>query len=267
MTQFTGERPDDTTMPASLQALHDAGYEQIAARLGSGTLLDVGCGVGSGSAVFLAPGRRVVGVDYSPETAAQAARRFGDAGLRTTCMDGTQLGVADGSVDFVSSLHLIEHFTQPELHVAELARVVADDGTCFVVTPNEPADFENPFHLTLFRPESLERLLRVYFDDVTIEGLDGSAAVKAEFDKRRRFARAVLRVDFMGLRHKLPRRHYVALHALARRLAYPVIHWRQRRDPAPPATAADFHISADIDDTTFVLFATAREPRRGAAAR
>ncbi len=186
---------------------------------------------------------------------------------RRRLADGTQLGVADGSVDFVSSLHLIEHFTHPELHVAELARVVADDGTCFVVTPNEPADFENPFHLTLFRPESLERLLRVYFDDVTIEGLDGSAAVKAEFDKRRRFARAVLRIDFMGLRHKLPRRHYVALHALARRLAYPVIHWRQRRDPAPPATAADFHISADIDDTTFVLFATAREPRRGAAAR
>ena len=265
MAQFTGERPDDTTMPASLQALHDAGYEQIAARLGKGVLLDVGCGVGSGSAVFLGDERRVFGIDYSPETAASAASHYGARGFRTMCMDGTRLGVADNSVDFVTSLHLIEHFTEPERHVAELARVLDDKGTCFVVTPNEPADFENPFHLTLFRPDNLARLLGMYFDEVEVEGLDGSPAVKADFERRRKFGRAVLKIDFLGLRHKLPRRQYVALHSFARRLAYPIIQRRQRKNPAPPVTAADFHISREIDDTTFVLFATARRPKRAGA--
>ena len=45
------------------------------------------------------------------------------------------------------SSHIIEHFVAPEQHVAELARVATADGTAFVITPNRPADFENPFHV------------------------------------------------------------------------------------------------------------------------
>ena len=65
--QLTGERPQQGVTPDSLLALHAAGYRTIIERLGSGTVLDVGCGQGFESARFLAPGRRVVGVDYSAE--------------------------------------------------------------------------------------------------------------------------------------------------------------------------------------------------------
>ncbi len=34
--------------------------------------------------------------------------------------------------------------------MAELARVLTDDGVACFLTPNKPADFENPFHLHLF---------------------------------------------------------------------------------------------------------------------
>ena len=86
-----------------------------------------------------------------------------------------------GSVDAVVSSHIIEHFTMPETHVAELARVCTDDGAAFVITPNRPADFENPFHVYLFEAKQLASLLRLFFHEVEVIGLDGSAELKADF--------------------------------------------------------------------------------------
>ena len=56
--QLTGERPQQGVTPDSLLALHAAGYRTVIERLGSGTVLDVGCGQGFESARFLAPDRR-----------------------------------------------------------------------------------------------------------------------------------------------------------------------------------------------------------------
>ena len=70
-----------------------------------------------------APDRQVVGVDYSAEAVATAAARYGPDGLRVAQMDALGLGFLPASFDGACSSHLIEHFTDPEPHVAELARV------------------------------------------------------------------------------------------------------------------------------------------------
>jgi hypothetical protein len=44
--------------------------------------------------------------------------------------------------------------------------------------------------------------------------------VKADFEKRRAMADKLLRLDPLGLRHKLPRSAFVWLHATGRRVAY-----------------------------------------------
>ena len=83
---------------------------------------------------------------------ATAAASYGPAGLRVAQMDALRAGVRAGEFRRACSSHLIEHFTDPEPHVAEMARVLKDDGLACVLTPNKPADFENPFHLHLFEP-------------------------------------------------------------------------------------------------------------------
>jgi 2-polyprenyl-3-methyl-5-hydroxy-6-metoxy-1,4-benzoquinol methylase len=65
----------------------------------------------------------------------------------------------DGTFDWVCSSHLIEHFPDAEAHAAELARVLSPRGQAFVITPNAPADFENPFHIRLFRRSELAAVL------------------------------------------------------------------------------------------------------------
>jgi SAM-dependent methyltransferase len=261
--QLTGERPQQGVTPDSLLALHAAGYRTVIERLGSGTVLDVGCGQGFESARFLAPGRRVVGADYSAEAVEIAGRTYRSAGLETAQMNALALGFAEGSFDWGCSSHLIEHFDDPEGHVSELSRVLRDGGTAFFLTPNAPADFENPFHIHLFEPPELRALLSKYFHDVTVQGLDAVPHVKADFTARRVKAQKVLKLDFLDLRHKIPRAWYIGFYTRALPLAYKVIA-RGDSGGATGITADDFFVTDDLDTTTMVLFATASRPRRGA---
>ena len=260
--KLTGERPIEGKTPSSLLALHAAGYDAVIERLGDGRVLDLGCGLGDESARLAGPGRQVIGIDYDAATAGEAAGAHRE--LLTACADGAVLPLRTGSFDTVCSSHLIEHFVDPEPHVSEISRVLAADGSAFFLTPNKPADFENPYHVHLFDPADLARMLGRHFDDVTVYGLDGDPVVKADFERRRKLARRLLAIDVLGLRHRLPRKAYVALHATARRLAYPVLATlaRLRRGtPAPVITADQFALTSAIDASTLVLFAVARRPR------
>ncbi len=171
------------------------------------------------------------------------------------------LGLSTASFDWICSSHLIEHFTEPRNHVVELARVLADDGTAFFLTPNAPADFENPFHLHLFERPELETLLSEHFARVWVGGLDATEWVKADFAARRRKAERLLRLDVFDLRHRLPRSWYVAAYTRLLPVAYRVL---SRRDTggATGITADDWFVTEETDDTTLVLFAAASRPRR-----
>jgi SAM-dependent methyltransferase len=247
--------------PDSLLALHAAGYRTVIERLGAGSVLDVGCGQGFESARLLADDRTVTGVDYSAEAVAFARERWSGAGLRVAQMNALSLGFEEASFQWACSSHLIEHFTQPEGHVAELARVLTDDGTAFFLTPNAPADFENPFHVYLFEPDELHRLLSRYFHEVTVQGLDPTASVKADFTARRVKADKVLRLDVFDLRHKIPRSWYIAAYTRALPIAYKVMA-RGDSGGSTGITADDFSVTDHLDRTTMVLFATASRPRR-----
>ncbi len=259
--KLTGERPMEGATPDSLLALHDAGYREVVARLGEGIVLDVGCGVGGQTARLAAPARLVVGVDYFSPTARDAGRTFGRAGLRFAGMDGSRLGFREGAVDAVVSSHIIEHFTNPERHVAELARVLADHGTAFVITPNAPADFENPFHVHLFETGHLASLLRLFFAHVDVLGLEGDDVLQADFAARRASGERLLRLDPLRLRHKLGRRPYVWAyeHALPR-----VYKAMGAARSGVGSGIDDSHLFATdaINAATPVLLAVASRPRR-----
>ncbi len=259
--RLTGERPPQGVTPDSLLALHAAGYRAVIERLGPGTLLDVGCGEGFESIRLAAPDRPVVGVDYADAAIGTAAHRFGRQGLRAARMEATRLGLATGSFRWVCSSHLIEHFEEPAAHVAEMARVLAEDGAAFVLTPNEPADFENPFHVHLFGRAALRRLLEEHFEEVWLGGVDAVAHVKADFAARRTKAERLLRLDVLDLRHRIPRRWYIAAYTRLLPLAYRLIA-RQDTGGATGITADDWFVTEELDDSTLVLFAVARRPRR-----
>lgn len=260
-SRLTGERPQQGVTPDSLLALHEAGYRAVLERIGKGRILDVGCGQGFESARFLDPGRHVVGVDYSADATSTAVARYGAQGLRVAQMDALALGLLDASFDGACSSHLIEHFTDPEPHVAELARVIKDDGVLCLVTPNGPTDFENPFHLHLFDRKELREMLDRHFGDVWLGGVDAAPHVKADFEARRIKGNKLLKLDALDLRHRMPYSWYVWAYTRLLPLAYKVVA-RGDTGGLTGITADDWFVTEEPDETTLVLFAVARAPRR-----
>jgi SAM-dependent methyltransferase len=259
--RLTGERPLQGVTPDSLLALHEAGYRIVRERIGTGRILDVGCGHGFESVRFLAPDREVVGVDYSSEAVAAASASYGGQGLRVAQMDALALGVATASFDGVCSSHLIEHFTEPEPHVAELARVLRDDGVVCILTPNKTADFENPFHLHLFDPDDLQSMLGRHFGDVHLVGMDTADDIKAHFEARRKKAARLLRFDVFDLRHRVPHSWYVWAYTRLLPLAYKLLA-HDEYGGVTGITADDWFTTDAVDDSTLLLFAVARRPLR-----
>ena len=254
--------------PDSLLALHDAGYREVLARLGPGVVVDVGCGIGAETERLAAPDRFVIGADYSTETVRLAsstyANRAADDGpLHFVASDGAVLGLRGGSVDYVVSSHIIEHFVNPALHAIELARVLRTSGTALVITPNAPADFENPFHVYLFERAQLRSLLGLFFEDVEVHGLEGSPELKADFAARRASGERLLKLDVFQLRRKLPRSWYVGAYTRVLPIVYKVM--GSNAGVGSGLDDSHFHMTDDVKPDTPVLFAVARSPRRSVA--
>src|SRR3954453_24172013 len=105
MAKLTGERPMAGATPDSLLAFHDAGYREMAERIGPGTVLDVGCGVGDQTARLAGVGRQVVGVPYDAHPAIDAGREFEPQGLLFAAMDNARIAAGAGAIDWGCSSH------------------------------------------------------------------------------------------------------------------------------------------------------------------
>jgi SAM-dependent methyltransferase len=105
-------------------------------------VLELGCGPGW---LWQAAGRRGPAValdltltDLSPGMVEQATARARQAGpgwtVRGQTADASALPFADGSFDVVVACHMLYHLPHPALGVAEIARVLADDGAALIAT-------------------------------------------------------------------------------------------------------------------------------------
>jgi 2-polyprenyl-3-methyl-5-hydroxy-6-metoxy-1,4-benzoquinol methylase len=95
--------------------------------------LDAGCGYGLFSEAAAARGAVVISVDIGERLVARTLARAGSHGLVS---DACQLAVREESLDVVVCSEMLEHTRAPERAVAELARVLRDDGLLVLTTPN-----------------------------------------------------------------------------------------------------------------------------------
>ncbi len=98
------------------------------------TVLDVGCGDGSVSRLFLEAGHRVCGVDIVPELVQKAIEKDIEAKAADITKDG--LPFANKEMDIVYAGALIEHLYDPESFLKECYRVLKEEGIVVLSTPN-----------------------------------------------------------------------------------------------------------------------------------
>jgi methionine biosynthesis protein MetW len=96
--------------------------------------LDVGCGDGGTSGVWLARhAASYAGVDVSDAAVKMARSRGLDA---RTITDAAQLPFGDGTFDLAVCIEVLEHLFAPQLAVAEIVRALRPGGRVILTVPN-----------------------------------------------------------------------------------------------------------------------------------
>jgi SAM-dependent methyltransferase len=252
--RFTGERlhTDDPRFGLDI-ARHIAAYEYARGCIGGGHVLDLGSGSGYGTARLADTTSLRVGVDrVAPE---RASRRPGTCFV---CADLSALPFAAGRFDAVLSFQVIEHLENPADHLDAVARLMRPNGIALLTTPNAlMSDGANPYHVHEYDAEELANRLRARFADVTLHGIGMSDAVRATLGARSRRIRAILRLDPLRLRERLPAALTRALFAFFAVL----VRFRGPRTQSSDAVSwRDFPIGAPSDDCLDLL-AVCRRPR------
>jgi SAM-dependent methyltransferase len=210
---------------------HEAAYAALAPFTLGARLLEAGCGEGYGADLFAGSASRVVALDYDELTAKHVVTRY--PGVDVVRGDLQRLPLADGAVDVVACLQVIEHLWDQPGFVADCARVLRPCGTLLVTTPNRltfspgsRADDRplNPFHTRELAHAELRSLLDPQF--------------------------VVTRV--LGLQHGRRLRRFERRHGslVSAQISGPPETWpRAVRRVVPTVTAADFTVDTDAPET------------------
>lgn len=106
----------------------------LAAPAQGAELLDVACGDGSFLSVAIDRGVAASGTDLSPVAIEIAQRTVPGGAFRVA--DAEALPYDESSFDVVTCLGSLEHFPNPDMGAAEIARVLRPDGTAVIFLPN-----------------------------------------------------------------------------------------------------------------------------------
>jgi 2-polyprenyl-3-methyl-5-hydroxy-6-metoxy-1,4-benzoquinol methylase len=138
---------------------------------------EVGSGKGYLLAVLERLGWHSLGIELSPSAAGHARTAFGVETFTGTTGDYFSTDAEKDTFSVVLCIDVIEHVTDPEAFVRDLARLTAAGGTVMIDTPNGAAwhiDIEgvgwrgfNPFHIYLFNAGNLTKLLERHGFKVT----------------------------------------------------------------------------------------------------
>lgn len=175
--QFTGERlvaGDSMLTPMRVENL--ARFRFFLARASGARALDLGCGVGEGTAFLRAYiGWQVVGVDLASEALIAAEQEYGASGAHFVQSDVRHLGFVAELFDAIISVEVIEHLTNPVPYLLEAARVLRTGGIFFLTTPNRLRSSPTPGslwpeHVREYSPDELAALLQSVFPRVELWG-------------------------------------------------------------------------------------------------
>jgi SAM-dependent methyltransferase len=241
---FTGERllADDPLFAADFSR-HLKAYQFAQECVRGKSVLDAGCGDGYGTDLLAQAAVRALGVDRSADTVAVAARRYHRPNLGYRVCELDRLTDLGEHFNVVCNFQVLEHLIDPRPFLRQVRQVFEPGGYLIVTTPNRLNSLvENPYHVHEYSGSDLERLLREVFAHVEVRGVCGNERAMAYDRARAAQATRILRLDPLGLRHRLPRGLiewvYPKLARLVRRNV------TQADRSAATITAADFSITS-----------------------
>jgi len=211
----SGERvfPEDVhTMEEHIVYLkHVFIYEFLASQIkSSDKVLEVGFGQGYGVSYMSNYSNEVHGVEVNNDLVMYAKNKHRISNCFFNYYDGTTLPFKENSFDVIVSSHVIEHIEKDKEHIEEIYRVLKNNGTLFLITPNRKTRVKpnkKPwfrFHVREYTENDLISLTKLYFQDVNIKGIDAKEDVRKLELNRIKKAQFIDSLDPFNLRKFIP---------------------------------------------------------------
>ena len=168
---WTGERLETHIFTENtIEHLHRYG---VAIQLALGkVVLDIASGEGYGSNLLSRVAIKVTGVDISADTIERAKKKYQNANLSFVVGAADRIPLADKSVDLVVSFETIEHHDKHDEMLIEIKRVLKEQGTVIISSPNklnysDRANYKNPFHVKELYENEFKALINKNFKNAT----------------------------------------------------------------------------------------------------
>ena len=145
------------------------------------SVLDIGCGLGHGTWLFVVnDAEQVITIDLDKTKTLQVhgfCSKFKNCS--TLVMDAQKLGFKDRSIQVVTCFEVIEHILKPDLLLSEIKRILKPDGVLFLTTPNRAKrllPFQRPWnreHLREYTSRTFRKSLQNHFPSFELLGIYG----------------------------------------------------------------------------------------------
>lgn len=146
---------------------HIVRYEAVLPIVQNKVVLDIACGSGYGTQTIAQTAKKVYGVDVDQDAIAYAQANYAQANTEFILGSAIDIPLADNSVDVVVSFETLEHIDDYRKFMAEIKRVLKNDGLLVLSTPNDKEFPEGAhFHIHEFEEAELRSLVKESFANV-----------------------------------------------------------------------------------------------------
>ena len=181
-------------------------YEYALDHVKGKKVLDLGCGLAYGTAQMATAASDVTAVDYDAETISSNQQHYKSQGnLKFIQGAVPPLPFADDSFEVVTMFQFIEHIRERKKLLEECKRVLKNNGTLIVTTPNAIKSFApNPFHIHEYTFEEMKTEIQNIFPSFELKALKGNETVNNYYRENEKFVRKIMKWDFLKLHEIIP---------------------------------------------------------------
>ena len=182
---------------------HLIAYKE-AAKIVSGTVLEVGSGEGYGIMELAPITEKYIAVDKYDTQISDKLNEENDITFIKTEVPPLK-GIDNDSVDFVVTFQVIEHIQNDELFLKEINRVLKPGGKLIMTTPNIKMSLtRNPWHIREYNLQQMGNIVKSVFEKFELKGIFGNEKVMDYYQKNKESVAKITRWDILNMQYWVP---------------------------------------------------------------